>query len=267
MHDYTHDALQPYIWGQTLDLHHSKHLQAYVNSLNAAEQSCAQAPSPKEQIELQSTLKFNRGGHVNHWRISRRSPRVVSSSLRTLSRRPHRRLCQHRWAPADAGSATNPTPRWRVECVICASFAKPASSTLVLVSPNRESSGLPTLAPTPATTPAAPRANTILPDPVPLFSHSMTTLCSLGASNATIVTVADKLRRCVRTLALRLAGVPAVTPLVHAFPSVTDWYVYTPFDGDGMRASLPMPSHATLRHPPLPQDTTRTAAVVCARRC
>ncbi|RPD63592.1 hypothetical protein L227DRAFT_497385 [Lentinus tigrinus ALCF2SS1-6] len=145
-----------------------------------------------------------------------------------------------------------------VESVTCASFAKPTSSTLVPALPNGESSGLPTPAPTPATTPAAPYANTVLPDPVPLLSHSMATLRSLRASNAIIVTVADKLRYpCVRTLALRLAGVPTVTPLVHAFPSVTDLYVYTPFDGCGLRAplSLPMSSHAQLERPPSPSPS------------
>ena len=49
-----------------MELHHSKHHQAYVNGLNAAEESYAKAPSPKDQIKLQSALKFNGGGHINH---------------------------------------------------------------------------------------------------------------------------------------------------------------------------------------------------------
>lgn len=49
-----------------MNLHHSKHHQAYVNGLNAAEQSYAQAVSPKERIKLQAALKFNGGGHINH---------------------------------------------------------------------------------------------------------------------------------------------------------------------------------------------------------
>ena len=49
-----------------MELHHQKHHQGYVNGLNAAEQSYAQAPSPKDQIRLQAALKFNGGGHINH---------------------------------------------------------------------------------------------------------------------------------------------------------------------------------------------------------
>jgi len=45
-----------------MKLHHTKHHQAYVNGLNAAEQSYAKAPSVREQIALQSALKFNGGG-------------------------------------------------------------------------------------------------------------------------------------------------------------------------------------------------------------
>ncbi|KAI0650979.1 manganese superoxide dismutase [Trametes meyenii] len=64
--DYAYDALEPHISGQIMELHHSKHHQAYVNGLNAAEESYARAPSPKDQIRLQPALKFNGGGHINH---------------------------------------------------------------------------------------------------------------------------------------------------------------------------------------------------------
>ncbi|KAI0743154.1 hypothetical protein C8Q80DRAFT_1273697 [Daedaleopsis nitida] len=137
-----------------------------------------------------------------------------------------------------------------VSSVISASVAKPGSNAIVLSLPNGESSGLLTPVPTPATTPAAGPA-TILPDPVPLLVHSMQSLKALRASNAIIVTVADKLRYpAVRTLALRLAGVPTVTPLVHAFPSVSDIYVYTPYDGCGVRVSLPPSSALSSSSPP-----------------
>lgn len=123
--------------------------------------------------------------------------------------------------------------------------AQGTSCTLVPPLPNGESSGLPTSAPTPATTPAAARAiPTILPDPVPLLAHSMETLRVLRASNALIVTVADTLRYpAVRSLALRIAGVPTVTPLVHAFPSVAEVYVYTPYDGCGVRTLVQPPPY------------------------
>ncbi|KAI0712693.1 superoxide dismutase mitochondrial [Earliella scabrosa] len=64
--DYAYDALEPHIAGKIMELHHSRHHQAYVNGLNAAEEAYAKAPSPKDQIKLQSALKFNGGGHINH---------------------------------------------------------------------------------------------------------------------------------------------------------------------------------------------------------
>jgi superoxide dismutase, Fe-Mn family len=45
-----------------MKLHHQKHHQTYVNGLNAAEESYANAPSTKERIALQTALKFNGGG-------------------------------------------------------------------------------------------------------------------------------------------------------------------------------------------------------------
>ena len=45
-----------------MTLHHKKHHQAYVNGLNAAEESYAKAIAPKEKIALQPAIKFNGGG-------------------------------------------------------------------------------------------------------------------------------------------------------------------------------------------------------------
>ncbi|KAG1777935.1 Manganese/iron superoxide dismutase [Suillus placidus] len=63
---YAYNALEPYISEAIMKLHHSKHHQAYVNGLNTAEQSYAKSPSVREKIALQSALKFNGGGHINH---------------------------------------------------------------------------------------------------------------------------------------------------------------------------------------------------------
>ncbi|KAI5116667.1 hypothetical protein M0805_007839 [Coniferiporia weirii] len=63
---YDYAALEPYISRQIMELHHTKHHQTYVNALNAAEEQYAKASSAKERIALQSALKFNGGGHINH---------------------------------------------------------------------------------------------------------------------------------------------------------------------------------------------------------
>jgi Fe-Mn family superoxide dismutase len=47
-----------------MELHHSKHHQAYVNGLNAAEESYAKASTTQQKIGLQSALKFNGGGEI-----------------------------------------------------------------------------------------------------------------------------------------------------------------------------------------------------------
>ncbi|CAH8606200.1 unnamed protein product [Heterobilharzia americana] len=62
-------ALEPVISGEIMHLHHSKHHAAYVNNLNIAEEQLAEAFSQKDVtkiISLQSALRFNGGGHINH---------------------------------------------------------------------------------------------------------------------------------------------------------------------------------------------------------
>ncbi|KNC99586.1 uncharacterized protein SPPG_04974 [Spizellomyces punctatus DAOM BR117] len=66
---YDYNALEPYISAEIMQLHHSKHHQAYVNGINQAEEKFFEAKAKndlKEQISLQPLLKFNGGGHINH---------------------------------------------------------------------------------------------------------------------------------------------------------------------------------------------------------
>ena len=73
---YAPDALEPHIDAQTMLIHHGKHLQAYVNNLNAAierapelaswtpEQLCRDIAKVPESVR--GAVRNNGGGHWNH---------------------------------------------------------------------------------------------------------------------------------------------------------------------------------------------------------
>ncbi|KAF9011971.1 Mn superoxide dismutase [Cyathus striatus] len=63
---YAYNALEPYISEDIMKLHHQKHHQTYINGLNTAEEAYAKTDDIKQKISLQSALKFNGGGHINH---------------------------------------------------------------------------------------------------------------------------------------------------------------------------------------------------------
>jgi superoxide dismutase, Fe-Mn family len=61
---YAYDALEPVISGEIMELHHSKHHNTYVNNYNALVEKATDDVAG--DIALQSAIKFNGGGHVNH---------------------------------------------------------------------------------------------------------------------------------------------------------------------------------------------------------
>lgn len=73
---YSYDALEPFIDAQTMEIHHTKHHQAYINNLNNALVSYGdlQDKSIEELItnistlptEIQTAVRNNGGGHYNH---------------------------------------------------------------------------------------------------------------------------------------------------------------------------------------------------------
>lgn len=66
---YDYAALEPVICREIMELHHSKHHQAYINNYNAAKEQLDEAVAKGEInkiINLQGALRFNGGGHVNH---------------------------------------------------------------------------------------------------------------------------------------------------------------------------------------------------------
>ena len=66
---YDYSALEPHISGKIMELHHSKHHQAYVTGANNALEQLAAARDADDLgavNKLSKDLAFNVGGHVNH---------------------------------------------------------------------------------------------------------------------------------------------------------------------------------------------------------
>lgn len=66
---YDYGALDPHISGKIMELHHSRHHQAYVNGANAALEKLAEARENDDLSAvnmLEKNLAFNLGGHINH---------------------------------------------------------------------------------------------------------------------------------------------------------------------------------------------------------
>jgi Fe-Mn family superoxide dismutase len=73
---YPHNALEPHIDARTMEIHHGKHHQAYVNNLNAAleKHPNLQGKSAEDLIkdlnavpeDIRTAVRNNGGGHVNH---------------------------------------------------------------------------------------------------------------------------------------------------------------------------------------------------------
>ncbi|MCH9634481.1 MAG: Superoxide dismutase [Mn/Fe] [Chlamydiae bacterium] len=66
---YDYSALEPAISQEIMEIHHKKHHQAYITNLNAALEQYKVAEEKQqveEMIALQSAIKFNGGGYVNH---------------------------------------------------------------------------------------------------------------------------------------------------------------------------------------------------------
>jgi Fe-Mn family superoxide dismutase len=79
---YAHDALEPHIDSQTMQIHHGKHHQAYVNNLNAAIEKAPELATwslddlcrniAKVPEAVRGAVRNNGGGHWNHslfWQV------------------------------------------------------------------------------------------------------------------------------------------------------------------------------------------------------
>lgn len=73
--DYEYDALEPHFDAQTMEIHHSKHHQAYINNANGLLEGTAHADSSACDIlknlgdipeKIRKGVQNNVGGHCNH---------------------------------------------------------------------------------------------------------------------------------------------------------------------------------------------------------
>lgn len=71
---YAYDALEPYIDARTMEIHHSKHHNAYVTNLNAALEGHDESATIESLIsdldsvpaDIRTAVQNNGGGHANH---------------------------------------------------------------------------------------------------------------------------------------------------------------------------------------------------------
>ncbi len=72
---YAYDALEPHIDAATMEIHHTKHHQTYINNVNAALEGTEYADLPVEELvkklkslpeNLQGPVRNIGGGHANH---------------------------------------------------------------------------------------------------------------------------------------------------------------------------------------------------------
>lgn len=68
--DYDYSALEPFIAGEIMELHHDKHHAGYVSGANAALEAldeARKAGNAEDKVAtISKNLAFNLGGHVNH---------------------------------------------------------------------------------------------------------------------------------------------------------------------------------------------------------
>jgi Fe-Mn family superoxide dismutase len=78
---YSYNALEPHLDALTMEIHHSRHHQTYVNGLNAALEGSAYTDWPLQRLlkeiaalpqSLQQAVRNHGGGHANHslfWQV------------------------------------------------------------------------------------------------------------------------------------------------------------------------------------------------------
>lgn len=95
---YSYDALEPHFDAKTMEIHHSKHHQAYVNNANTALEGTQWADKSAEEViknldklpsDKQTAVRNNAGGHANHslfWTILKTGTQLKGSLKEAIER-------------------------------------------------------------------------------------------------------------------------------------------------------------------------------------
>ncbi|AKG15272.1 superoxide dismutase [Mn] [Moraxella bovoculi] len=95
---YAYDALEPHFDKETMEIHHSKHHQAYVNNANAALEGTEWADKSAEEVianldkipaDKHTAVRNNAGGHANHslfWTILKTGTELSGSLKEAIER-------------------------------------------------------------------------------------------------------------------------------------------------------------------------------------
>ncbi len=72
---YAYNALEPHLDARTMEIHHTKHHQAYINNVNTALEGSPLADKPVDDLmrglssvpeNIRTVVRNNGGGHANH---------------------------------------------------------------------------------------------------------------------------------------------------------------------------------------------------------
>ena len=96
---YDYDALEPYIDAETMEIHHTRHHQTYVDKLNAALQghddlagrSAEELISDLDKIpeSIRAAVRNHGGGHANHsffWQLLKKDSQPYGAVLEAIER-------------------------------------------------------------------------------------------------------------------------------------------------------------------------------------
>ena len=94
---YEYDALEPYIDKETMEIHHSKHHQTYVDKLNKALEGHEEIQAKDAEYllknldsvseEIRTAVKNNAGGHLNHsffWTVLKKDVQPSGEVLKAI---------------------------------------------------------------------------------------------------------------------------------------------------------------------------------------